>query len=390
MSRRVVRDRAGGFTLVELLISSTITIMAIALALSMFSGQQSALRRQDLMRGNAEAARDALLEMESALRRAGYGIDPRYAFDFGSYRCASPGQCRDRIDGPDELVFVSRDPNYRWTSAAGGRGRMFNLVSHASGAFVLEESSAGTAPKILHKGRVLLAFCNDGSEMSMQTVSATTEVNEGGSVTLVPLLSPVADDPYRDPNIDTAACFHSGTALIFLVDRHRYAIQVFDGVSYLVLDTGLDLDDDGSTPAEGDDDDLLPVTAGVDDLQVAYLLDSSPGFTAPDSDANWIVGDTAGVGEEMDPTAAAPDYRTALNDASRFNLHPANVRGVRLSLGLHSSVPDTSQAQTWRGDPLRLLENRTSGLSSLGRFRRSTARSTVTLRNLESRSPFIF
>lgn len=390
MSGRGVGQSAAGFTLVELLISSTITIMAIALALSMFSGQQSALGRQDLMRGNAASARDALLEMESALRRAGYGIDPRHAFDFGSYRCSAPGECRDSTDGPDEIVFVSRDPNYRWTSAAGGQGRMFNLLSHAAGAFVLEESTAGTGPKVLHKGRVLLAYCNDGSEMSMQTVATTTEVNDAGGVTIVPLLSPVAGDPYRDPNIDTAACFQTGTALVFLVDRHRYAVQSFAGVSYLVLDTGLDLNEDGSTPDEGDDDDLLPVAAGVDDLQVAYLLDPSAGFTAPDSDANWIVGDTAGVREEMDPAAAAPDYRTALNDASRFNLHPANIRGVRLSLGLHSSVPDTSQPQSWQGDPLRLLENRTSGLGSLGRFRRSTARSTVTLRNLESRSPFIF
>jgi hypothetical protein len=173
-----------------------------------------------------------------------------------------------------------------------------------------------------------------------------------------------------------------------------------------MLDRGLDYNGNGTTaegvtatnPTGGDSADLIPIAHGVEDFQVAYLLRPSQtgGPGAPDNGGDWIIGDTAGVVEEPDPFATAPLQNTADTDASRFTMHPANIRGVRIRITVRSLLRDLSAGPSFAGDPATppsatALENRNVFTSVvLGGFRRYFQSVAVATPNLNSKDPFIF
>lgn len=391
---RSARRAPRGVTLVELLVGSVVGLFAAALAVMVLLGHQRSLLGKDLRRALAANARDTMLVLETPLRRAGWGIDPRFAFDLRNYACATP-PCRDRTDGPDELVFVARNPYYQWVAQG------VEACTTAGGCFTgnawpIEAATATTvritarAGDLFPVGQVVLAACAGGSSVSMATVAQ--KASGPGSVTLQ-LQAAVAGNPYRE-NALTNGCFSSVGAGLFLVDRFRLAIRQEAGVSWLVLDRGLDLvGDDGRTSADGDLDELVPIAPDVEDLQIAYVFNPGAG-TGPDLNRNWIVADDASTTtrEEPNPTLTAPTYATASTDASRQNLHPANLSAVRLSLSFASRRRDPSQPATWAGDPFLRAENRSSASvpAVTGGLRRTQLSTTVWLRNLESRSPFLF
>ena len=225
----------------------------------------------------------------------------------------------------------------------------------------------------------MLKRCGEADSLNVTVMSAAGNAYRENAWSL----------PGADP------CYTSATPQpnIFLVDRYRYAVQTFNGIPWLMLDTGIDLNGNGILPDNGGDlNDLIPIAKGVEDMQVAYAYAPGTlyGFAATDSNTNWIVGDAAGVVEEPDPTLAAPQYTTPSTDATRFNLHPANIRGVRVTLSLRSLQTDQSRAAAWAGDPLVLSENRNAQLASFGRLRRFSAATSVTVRDLDSRNSFIF
>jgi type IV pilus assembly protein PilW len=397
----VSRRQDRGFTLVELLVASTVALLGITLVTVVFLTQQRSLVALDLTRQASEAARDALLEMEPSLRRLGWGIDPRYAIDLRTYNCAAV-PCRDRINAPDEIVFVARNPNYRWLdNGVGGCATVGGCFTgnawhgKAVNATVTVTANAGDT---FTSGRLLLVTCANGTKATMARVAATTTATAAGDLG-VQVTGQVVGNPYRENAwLGGDTCYTDVAPAtppsIFLVDRFRYAVRTFNGVPWLVLDTGMDLNGNGNTAEnDTDPDDLIPIARGVEDLQVSYVYanGTASGFAAPDAvNANWIVGDASGTQEEPDPTAAAPQYTTPTADASRFNLHPANVRSIRVTLGIRSLQTDQSQSAAWTGDPLVLSENRNGQLASFGRFRRYTAATTVYARDMESRNPFIF
>jgi type IV pilus assembly protein PilW len=398
---KVNRRQDRGFTLVELLVASTVALLAITLVTLVFLTQQRSLVALDLTRQASEAARDALLEMEPSLRRLGWGIDPRYAIDLRSYNCTAV-PCRDRIDAPDEIVFVARNPNYRWLDIGVGGcatvGGCFTGNAWHGSATGTTVTVAANAGDVFTLGRLLLVTCANGSRATMARVAVTRTAAAAGNLD-VPVMAAAAGNPYRenawaggDPCYTAVA--PATPPSIFLVDRFRYAVRSFNGVPWLAVDTGMDLNGNGTTAENDvDPDDLIPIARGVEDLQVSYVYANGTafGFAAPDAvNANWIVGDTPGTQEEPDPTAAAPQYTTASSDVSRFNLHPANVRSIRVTLGIRSLQTDQSQSAAWDGDPLVLSENRNAQLASLGRLRRYTAATTIYARDMESRNAFIF
>src|SRR5258708_27834055 len=141
----------------------------------------------------------------------------------------------------------------------------------------------------------------------------------------------------------------------------------------------------------------VPVAKNVEDLQIAYVLNTPTGSSppAPDSNQNWIVGDVAGFQEQPDPNVQGPqpDYVTAsATDPSRFTMNPANVRMVRYSFTIRSYRPDPYPAAPWAGDPFLFQENRdtATGVPALGRYPPVVIKGSVALRNMESRSPFVF
>ena len=224
--------------------------------------------------------------------------------------------------------------------------------------------------------------------MMMGTVAATLSAVGNDKVMA---LQAVGTDPYHLNAWTVDPCFTQPGSTLFLVDRYRYFISTYSAVPWLMLDTGLDLDLNGLV----DVNDYTPIAQGVEDMQVAYALNvgTTFGIAAPDSNADWVIGNAPGVQEEPDPTAAAPTYQSASNAPARFNKHPANIRSVRITLGVRSINQDPSQASTWPGDSLLLSENRNSPASNVvptEKLRRFHTATSVYVRDMESRSNFIF
>jgi type IV pilus assembly protein PilW len=418
VARAPRRDR--GFTLIELLVGASVALFGIGLVLLTFLAQQRSFNKLDLARESSQAARAALTEMESSLRRAGFGVEPRYAIDMRYYNCGTV-PCRDSATGPDELVFVARNPNYQWhpngesgCSVANGcyLGNAWQVVDFTGTTNVTNVTIAARPGDFFHYGREVMITCANGASATMARVNVRNPTS--GSVTAasnlqLQLMPQISGNPYLDNNMG-ASCYGTpgnvaaGVSL-FLIDRYRYAITTFNGTPWLVLDTGLDLIPSGTLPDAGDLNNLIPIAQGVEDMQIAYALQpgTTYGIAAPDSNANWVIGDQAGTQEEPDPTPAVnppPLYATPISDPSRYNRHPGNVHAIRISLGIRSLQSDPTQPGSWPGDPILPFnpdtlatfprENRNAQPATVGRYKRFSVQSNVFLRNMDSRSPFIF
>jgi len=406
MSRHAPTRRAArAFTLSELMVSVAVVGLVLSMVATITLSQKSALQGTEQLRVATESGKDGLLEIERHLRLAGFGVDPRHAFDFLHFRCTTGERlngpngrptCRDRRDDPDRLVFLARSPNYRIVqNGVSGCGDANGCP--AGDAWRMSSFSGGSVNLAVRggdrfvRGQTLLAVCPNGFRGTMGTVENTVTVSSDGT-SRVKLFDAVAGRPTYE-NDFSHPCFTTG-ATVFQVDRYAYWIRVFAGTPWLILDRGLDLDGDGNDPWNApDDDDLLPLAPHVEDLQVAYVMQRYPGMTGVDTDANFVLGDDGGATappEEPDPSANAPLYRSLDTDLTRRNLHPANIRAVRVSLAIRSESPDQDRLGAWTGDPLPRNENSRRALSDKGRYRRFSSRSTVTVRNLVSKGMFVF
>jgi hypothetical protein len=254
------------------------------------------------------------------------------------------------------------------------------------------------AGQFLENGRVVLAVCASAANPVMMTLaqSYTGSGTDGGpGIPTILSFNPDNGDPYNNSSA-LKPCHGTTGAGLFLVDRYRYFISTLSGVPWLMLDTGMDLDNDGTIDAN----DLIPIAKNVEDMQIAYgLYGAQPASgcpTAPDNDGDWIIANTPGVPEEPNFAAIPPPpiYGTAWNDPSRCTMHPANIRTVRVSLVLRSDLMDTSRPAGWSGDTIPVApggsrENNNTVLSG-GQYRRYTAETSITLRNLDSIGSFMF
>jgi type IV pilus assembly protein PilW len=417
--------RIRGFTLIEVLVGVTVSLLAIAVITSTFLSQQRAMQALDLSREASNSMRDAMLSMQETLGRAGYGIDPRYVYDFRNYNCpayAPASPCRDSITGPDEIVFVTRNPNYYWAgtpnSIVQGCDSSAPCTGNAWAVLGFDSTHVTISAKVGDQflvGQVIEFTCVNGANPVMGTVK--TRAPASGTVAAaapltIELTSASVTNPYQHNLAGTYdACFNgsgvaplanatTGTSM-FLVDRYRYHVATANGEPWLMLDRGLDYNNNGVTPeklASGTPDvaDEIPIARGVEGMQLAYVLRSSASYPAPDNGGDWVVGDTPAVREEPDPTATAPLQTSADTDPNRFNLNPANILGVRIRITVRSLRQDVAQPGTWLGDPATpdgaaAIENRNDFTAvALGRYRRYFGSVTVTSRNMTSKNPFIF
>ena len=424
-----------GFTLLELMVGATISLLVIGAVTGAFLAQNRAFIALDVHRVAADASRDAFLDMEPALRRAGFGLDPRYAFDFAYYACPAP-ICRDSTTGPDNIVFYARNPNYTYTTNGAtapdgtacanvngcvtGNAYSVNITSAAGVYTVKPDLRTGAVPR-LRQGQVLQFICPGAAAVTMATLATTPAGSpQAGTPTLslvpTPGAAPGSNDPTKANGFAANGCFVQPGVIMVLVDRYHYMIQAYSGVPWLVLDTGTDMDESGVIDAL----DYLPVAQGVEDIQFAYIMNINapavPSGAAPPAPApgkgpdapsaggvnggNWVVGDyftgtgaaATGTQEQPDSTLGTmPQYSTSLADGSRFTMAAANIRGVRMSVNLRSLLTDQSQPTSWTGDVETRVENLNGGsVQSGGRFRRFSFATTVACRDMESRSAFIF
>ena len=400
-------SRQSGLTLIELLVGTGIAVVAIGMASMAMVAQSQAMRALDLTRGANSSSREAMQQIEHNLRLLGWGIDPHFAIDVTT-NCINPtppGPCRDQVNAPDQLAFVSRNPMYRFLNQNEGGCALVNGCTYGK-AWPISAMTAGSPNTVtispqatnpnsvnLEMGRIVLAVCAGGQNATMLTLSQSYTLTDSGSVVLTP--NSANSPPYNDWN-SLQPCHGQAGAMLFLVDHYRYFVQTYGTTPWLMLDLGLDLNGNGTLPP-ADTADLIPVAKGVEDMQVAYVIPPNAACaTAPDNgpgpNGDWVVGNNAGVVEEPFGTTATvpPTYQTAVTDPSRCNsLNAANVRGVRVSLDIRSEVADRSKGPTWTGDSVPYAENRT-GSASGGNYRRYTSETEITLRNMDSRSPFIY
>ena len=404
-----------GFTLIELMVGMTVALLVIGVVTATFLSQQRAIQALDLSRDASNAGRDAMLSMQEAIGRAGYGIDPRLAFDFKYYNC--PAQpCRDKINGPDEMVFVERDPNYYWSNSAATTvqgcdptapcaGHAWRVVSFVTASNTITIETHGGENFV--KGQLIEVTCANGQNPLIGEVSSY--VSGTGTITL----TVDATNPYKQM-LPGGSCYgNSGTSL-FLVNRYHYHVVTISGDPWLMLDRGIDFNQNGTTPENGNDlADEIPISHGLEGLQIAYLLQPPPNPwtgsgaapTAPDNGTDWVIGDSKGVQEEPSTTAAAPSQGASAVDPLRYNMSPANIRGVRLRLTARSILKDLTQPTGWAGDPyyprcsggtnctagyLTTVENADSLGTPTGSFRRYFSSVSVATPNLNSKDPFIF
>jgi type IV pilus assembly protein PilW len=384
---------ARGFTLIEMMVAAVIAALAIAMTMGIFLSQNRTFMSLDMARVASGNGRDAVLEMETSLRRAGFGVDPVVAFDFS---CPSGTKCHDRVNAPDEITFYARNPEYVWTpfnpslgcanpNGCFGSGNVWALGPPASAPTAGTVNLPLRANDVIQKGRIILLVCPNGQ----YPVFVTAQGRATGPGTNVPINITVNTTGIYTSN-GIQGCHGAAGAAAFLVDKFHYFVTTLSGEPWLVLDTGLDYNGDGSLPPN-DVNDLIPVARDVEDMQIAYQIGQAvvPPFTAgaaPDSNHDWVIGDDPGVQEEPSITATPP--QTGLSSGT---MHPGNIRAVRVTLGIRSSTVDTSITAPAGGDVPLTAENR-NDLSAIAvsQFKRYPQTFSVATRNMTAANPYLF
>jgi type IV pilus assembly protein PilW len=390
-----------GFTLVELLVGTAVGAIVLTGICFVFISQASQYQAHASRRAVQASVRQALGVMERHVRNAGYGVDPdRAILAYDSYDAAgnAPG------DGyPDGLTVHARDLYFR---------RLATTVKPDSLHFDRE------LQRPLRKGEILLVLCPGAIRYAYVTVGETAPA-KATSVKLDTSPAPPVDSPvgppgalFREHTRMTDACFHDGEPpVVVKVERTSFYVTSFDddgnpatpgATPYLMQHRGVDSNDDGSIDAA----DATPIAVGIEQLQVAYILNTvgngAPPLVGVDGAVPW--------GESWH-TGLHDSERPRLDDAyaslRRLKSHPANIRQVRLTLVARSTQPDRQRpgddvlAAGAEGTPgptgplsWRPLENLgTSPAKAFdprgGGFTRAVLREAIAPKNLLMRSQFI-
>jgi type II secretory pathway pseudopilin PulG len=396
--------RHAGFTLVELLVALGASMFVLVGATLLMRSQMHAFTSTSADRNLQETGRIALEAISTDLRAAGLGVDPGLVFDFGAqtaarmavgfpagatfattaWQCGANVTCRDRADGPDELVFHSRDPYF---------GKPLRVAASGSSTSL---TVAGPLNTPLHQNQILQVLCYSGS-MTWAYVQVAAEV-PATALTAATVVIPITQGAGTFPTQSLAnSCFSSvatagnaasvaTAAKVFKVNRFRYFIRNYNAAGgtvawgtagsrpWLMVDRGVIDPVSGVTLIE-------PVAPDVEDLQLAY--------TFPLDAANPVVGVTPGAAladnaTSINVTGACPTYGDDMAAASRLNHHPGNIRAVQVSVVVRSTSADLSLANS---ATLQAIFNRPAMTVEAG-YARLQLQTTVPVRNLDARAPY--
>lgn len=313
-----------GLTLIELMVSMAVAAFAITAILLAFYAQTSAYASEHRQMFAQAGAREALDFMEHTLRNGGYGVDPSLALlAYDGFNPDAENQTAPDLAYPDAFVVHYRDLEFQRTLTPGG-------VGAASLTF-------SSDPGRIFRGQILLLLCSAAEENAYVTVSGQPDPNR---VTLEALADAPADSPIGGPGAQFHqearlgdACFQRGGVVAVKVDRAAFFVSAFADdpaqpnvkTPYLMLHQGLDRDGSGTIDAA----DAVPLAANVEQLQVAYLMDTvSPTCSAP---AIHGVTDSPPWGTAW-RTGFGPTLDTPYADPIRCNNDVGNVRQVRVTL----------------------------------------------------------
>lgn len=374
-----------GFTLAELLVGLVVTSIVMTAVASIFIGVQRSYQAETEVKVITENGRGAMLFLERVLPLAGYGLDPRVAFDVAgtlardnqdvknvTYSPAQPA-----MTGPtntivsDELAFRFRDPAFLRV------GRL-----NSSGTSLMVDTALGVA---LPVGKLLMVGCQGGASYSMVRVG--TAVGSGAtSVTVA-----AAGAPFTANSDDCLTATGGSSPWVFLVQEHRLRIVNLGGRPWLVSFRDLT-----ASVTDLSLDNFDPIASDVEVFQVAFgmnhgrpTLTCTGCLTAPDSGGNWIVGDTSGETFFAQPSGVLgtlPDYRTGYEKLERFQAHPANIRSVHLALVLRSSRLSPTGRTNTSSDP---IFNYAAPTPAFDGFHRAFFHTAISTPNLLSRTGFM-
>ncbi len=383
--------RARGFSLVELLVAVTVSVIVVAAAVSLLFGGQRLFETGKDDRDMQETARVALGELTDGLRTAGYGLEPTFVFDlgqastvmdrlplgdqarFGGYQCATPVACRDSVAGPDELVFYTRDPMFAHDLTGGVSASTLTLVGPVIG---------------LKAGQILQIMCYGAANQWLWAYVTVGSVNASNPAQVQVTLAPDPGLPYDFPNqnalLTEQPCFGSGLRRAFKIDRYRYFVAAVDTTGkvqpwetpgtrpYLMLDQGLS---DANGPI------FAVVAPDVEDLQVGYLFPlADPALGQAAGTTPGVPLDASATGIDFTPALGIPALSTPTLDPSRTSHHPANIRAVRVAITVRS--PRTDPKVPDAAVPASL--NRPAVPGEAG-YRRMVFESSIYTPNLEDR-----
>ncbi|MGC4122707.1 MAG: PilW family protein [Myxococcales bacterium] len=364
------RAHARGFTLIELMVGSVVSSIVVLGVLSAYAGINSAYLSETKIKSAVEHSRSAQAFLERTVRLAGYGVDPKYAFDFATTNLGSYGTTKDNYVpsttpptfATDDLAFRYRDPGYF---------RSGKLTT--AGDKITFNTSLGVDVKAGQQS-FIVACPNSGGEYVV--------VKSQGTGTVSASATSITTATYGAPFSTTVPTCATLNATVFLMYEIRIRVKEYGGLPYLVAFDSFETPDTAA---------FVPIAAGVESFQVAYVMNRPvgttlpAGVTIPDTagNSNWILMD---VGSEPLPTTGdlAPNYDTSYSDKSRFNKNPTNIRAVRLSLVVRNNSAFANLKY-----PRGPVENQPVFDATPDGYFRTTITTTVPVPNMKSRAFFL-
>jgi type IV pilus assembly protein PilW len=404
-----------GFTLIELLVGGAVgSLVLLGISLT-FISQAQQYQAHASRRAIQSNARQAMSFMSRSLRAAGYGVNPdRAILAYDSFD-ATTGTSQTGY--PDALAVHSRDLLFR------------RDMNESVGASPNKLTVKEPVP-LLERGQILLVLCRDSTSQTHANHAFVTVGQRVQNSVEIPLDT---TDPASAPNSPMAmpgrlfheqdklatACYDK--AQVVKINRAAFYVAAFDDpgydrrTPYLMMHQGVDLNQDGTIDA----DDAVPIAEGIEQLQVAYILNSLQTATPRVIGVNQAGGPEryGETWQTMIPTGMAnalwymnwtPPATPQPNDPREAD-SPVNIRQVRITLVSRSSAPDPQRAgdnlmQPHEGTqvdgvvPWRQLENLsvtnvTANTQDFtprdGGYYRVILREAVTPKNLSLNSQFI-
>jgi type IV pilus assembly protein PilW len=371
------RSAPRGVTLIELLVGTVITSLILsAVGLAVIAVQRSYVVESQV-RSVVESGRGGMAFLERTVRLAGYGVDPRFAFDFAGASIPSAAKDNYQLTLPsgervvtDDLAFRYRDPAFMRRGSISGANNLtlqtpFNVT--------------------LRAGQPLIVSCHGGQEYvvvrlaSAVTNPAATGVNVNNYGVPFPVLS----------SQDCLTRNGTDAPYVMLLHEVRVRLREIGGRSFLVAYR------DFSSMIGNTN--FVTLAQDVESFQVAYVMNQPRANTAvtpvptpvdgTSNPRNWVFGDQGSTAADAFPDTAtpAPLYATPYDDALRYNRHPANIRSVRLSFALRSADREATGRQLFV--PI-VLENAPTLSTTADGFYRTSLTSAVRVPNMLSRSFF--
>lgn len=327
-AHRSVRARRGGFTLIELIVGLAVGAIVLAAIAASIVAMNGVFQANGTTKTTVESGRASLSYLERTLPKAGYGIPPQFAFDFGLIAGVT---AKDNQLGPasafvtDDLAYRYRDPTYM----------RFGSIDSGLGTITLE--GGDTFGINMKAGQTLMVSCIGSAQkfVMVRTVGTVAPGDPSTSVAVYGAPFPTAND----------GCLQgTGASAAFVMLVHEMRVRVVplppNNRPFLIVSHNM---------VDLSDFDVL--AADVENFQVAYMMNQPSPLLSPAPPVvdtgpapNWVLGDDPAVTPELpNPGATLAAYSDSYSVPARFNAHPANIRGVRISVTLKSKSPMPNQ-----------------------------------------------